>query len=128
MTRSSEDGDGARTTNRAERNGGEAAAERPSFASPPCFMHELDAAYLGYLGPNELTLRLGALLDDLRALVEAERRAFASRSAAARAARERARRRVVETIREIMSRTADDAIHRSLRDMLAVYERRPGGE
>jgi hypothetical protein len=30
--------------------------------SPPCFMHELDPSYLGYLGRDEVSALLGAVL------------------------------------------------------------------
>lgn len=32
-------------------------------SSPPCFMHELDPSYLGYLGQQEVTALLGELLE-----------------------------------------------------------------
>ena len=31
-------------------------------SSPPCFMHELDPSYLGYLGRDEVSALLGAVL------------------------------------------------------------------
>jgi hypothetical protein len=31
-------------------------------SSPPCFMHELDPSYLGYLGQEEVSALLGAVL------------------------------------------------------------------
>ena len=31
-------------------------------SSPPCFMHELDPSHLGYLGQDEVTALLGAVL------------------------------------------------------------------
>jgi Domain of unknown function (DUF6306) len=34
-----------------------------TFASPPCFMHELDPAYLGYLPPDETIALLNLLLE-----------------------------------------------------------------
>jgi hypothetical protein len=38
-------------------------AEVVACSSPPCFMHELDPAWLGYLGRDEVLALLRALLD-----------------------------------------------------------------
>jgi hypothetical protein len=38
-----------------------------SYASPPCFMHELDPAYLGYLAPDDIVACLNELLEAERA-------------------------------------------------------------
>jgi hypothetical protein len=43
------------------------AAEPTTYSSPPCFMHELDDAYLGYLGRGELLAMLNELLEAERA-------------------------------------------------------------
>jgi len=51
---------GARSTTMAS------VEEDPNAAvacsSPPCFMHELDPSYLGYLGRDEVSALLGAVL------------------------------------------------------------------
>ena len=39
----------------------------PSYASPPCFMHELDPSYLGYLSRTEVLAFLNTLLEGERA-------------------------------------------------------------
>ena len=45
-----------------------AAGEAPrEYASPPCFMHELDPAWLGYFGREELLELLNLLLECERA-------------------------------------------------------------
>ncbi len=154
MTRPPKDEDTTPAANRANRDAEEGPNARSSFASPPCFMHELDAAYLGYFDRDELAARLGALLDEARALAEIagdEARLCAllardiarlkgmpdvggetvpARTRAAGAldeksnALDRARERLAGKIREILPRTADDGIHRRLCEMLAVYERR----
>lgn len=41
--------------------------ETPGYASPPCFMHELDPSYLGYLSREETLTLLNELLEDVRA-------------------------------------------------------------
>lgn len=41
--------------------------ETAGFASPPCFMHELDPGYLGYLNTEELLDLLNVLLEGERA-------------------------------------------------------------
>lgn len=38
-----------------------------TYASPPCFMHELDPSYLGYLSRDETLALLNELLEDVRA-------------------------------------------------------------
>lgn len=47
------------------------AEERPDatgvYSSPPCFLHELDPSYLGYLGPDETVRLLNELLEAERA-------------------------------------------------------------
>jgi hypothetical protein len=43
------------------------AAEPTTYSSPPCFMHELDDASLGYLGRSELLTLLNKLLEAERA-------------------------------------------------------------
>ncbi|SLN47661.1 DUF6306 domain-containing protein [Oceanibacterium hippocampi] len=44
------------------------SSEEPRpFASPPCFLPELDPAYLGYLGPVETVALLNRLLEGARA-------------------------------------------------------------
>lgn len=45
----------------------EDANSRSSYASPPCFMHELDPSYLGYFGRDELLELLNVLLEGERA-------------------------------------------------------------
>ena len=123
MTRPPKDRDAASPADRPEAE--EDPDAHSSFASPPCFMHELDPAYLGYLDRGALASRLGALLEEGRAVAEMER--LASRETAgdeARAALDRARDRIVRKIREILPRIADDGVHRTLSEMLAVCERR----
>lgn len=41
--------------------------ESPHCASPPCFMHELDPSYLGFLSREEILALLNELLEDVRA-------------------------------------------------------------
>jgi hypothetical protein len=40
---------------------------RACYASPPCFMHELDPSYLGYMNRDELLTMLNELLEAERA-------------------------------------------------------------
>jgi hypothetical protein len=37
-----------------------------TYASPPCFMHELGPAYLGYMGRDELLEFLGGMLGEIK--------------------------------------------------------------
>ena len=41
--------------------------DRRTYASPPCFMHEADDAYMGWLTPDETVERLNRLLEAERA-------------------------------------------------------------
>lgn len=41
--------------------------ERKNFASPPCFMHEVDPTYLGYMNTAEMIELLNTLLEAERA-------------------------------------------------------------
>ncbi len=41
--------------------------ESPTYASPPCSMHELDPSYLGYLSREETLALLNELLEEVRA-------------------------------------------------------------
>jgi hypothetical protein len=99
-------------------------------SSPPCFMHELDPSYLGYLRPEEVSALLDAVLaaDWLGAVPdEARLRAALRRHAGAPGLR--AERPPSESpdpgsdglapmIREALPRIHDDALRRDLQAVL----------
>lgn len=119
-------------------------------SSPPCFLHELDPSYLGYLGREEVFVLLAALLaaewdgivsDEarfhavLRRHLEAlgdgpdrtpgaSRAAAVSGSSAARAEPpDRGPNRLVRMIREALPRLHGDALRRDLEEVLGALER-----
>ena len=122
-------------------------------SSPPCFMHELDPSYLGYLGREEVSALLGGLLaadwgdavpDEGRLRAALCRRLGAlgdrpnrgpsgSRGAAvsgkpAGAAEPPSSRlgRSARAIREALPRIYDDALRRDLQDIIGAMERGSG--
>jgi hypothetical protein len=118
-------------------------------SSPPCFMHELDPAYLGYLGRQEVS----ALLEDLLAaewfgtwLETAWLRAMLRRhlarlgeipapeprgsgrdgsaaGAPGAAPPDGGQDRLTCRVREALPRLYDDALRRDLADLLGIMER-----
>jgi len=117
--------------------------------SPPCFMHELDPAYLGYLGRHEISVLLEDLLAAewfgtwletawLRAMLRrhlarlgevppVEPRRFGGDGRTAddpRAARsDGGRDRLTGRVREALPRLHDDALRRDLTDLLGIMSR-----
>ena len=116
-------------------------------SSPPCFMHELDPSYLGYLrqeevfalldgllaaewggaGSDEARLRavlrrhLGALGERLdRALCASQGAAPSGGSATAAEPPDRGPDRLAPMIREALPRIHDDALRRDLEEVLGV--------
>jgi hypothetical protein len=119
------------------------------FASPPCFMHELDPSWLGYLGRDEVRGLLEALLLAkwsgtvleaawLRAMLRRhlarlgatlpvaprhpEGGAAAGGAVAARPA-DGGENRLTLRLREALPRLADDALRRDLAEVLRMMER-----
>lgn len=116
-------------------------------SSPPCFMHELDPSYLGYLGPDEVFALLDALLAaDWGGIVpdEAGLRARLGRHLGAAGRRpdrapdlrggaatsgdpgepcDRGPDRLAGLIREALPRTHDDALRGDLKEVLDAFER-----
>ena len=112
-------------------------------SSPPCFMHELDPAYLGYLGRPEIA----ALLEDLLAaewfgtwLETAWLRAMLRRHLGrlgevlaagprgdardpAAASPDGCQDRLAHRVRAALPRLHDDALRRDLADLLGIMER-----
>ena len=73
--------------------------EPKQSASPTCFAHEADDAYMGFAGPAEITAFLKAL-----------------------AAAERAGNPHAEMLRRMLPKVRDDALHRQLAAKLKVQE------
>ncbi len=108
--------------------------DRPgTYASPPCFMHELDPTYLGYLGREEVgALLAGLLAADWGGVVPDEGRLRASLRghleaaggpAAATEPLGRGRDRLAQTLREALPRIHDDALRRDLEEVLGALGR-----
>jgi hypothetical protein len=128
------------------RKGAAAASveEDPNAAitcsSPPCFMHELDPTYLGYLGREEVRALLGPLLaaewggagpDEARLRAALRRHlkalggrpdhtACASRSAASAGAPDLGPDGLAPMVREALPRIHDDALRRDLEEALGA--------
>ena len=119
-------------------------------SSPPCFMHELDPTYLGYLGREEVSTLLGSLLaaewggivpDEPRLRTalrrhlgaEGDRPARASGASRGAAASSGAAcpgeplgggpDHLARTIREALPRIHDDGLRRDLGEVLGALER-----
>ena len=105
-------------------------------SSPPCFMHELDPTYLGYLGREEVAALLTGLLaadwgggvpDEarlrgaLRARVEALGGPVAADEATCRGSE-----RLARTIRDALPRVHDDRLRHDLEELLGALERGGG--
>lgn len=111
--------------------------------SPPCFMHELDPAYLGYLGRPEVA----ALLEDLlvaewsgtwletawlRAMLRRHLGRLGEVSAAgpggdvrdpAAASPDGGQDRLARRVRAALPRLHDDTLRRDLADLLGIMDR-----
>jgi hypothetical protein len=115
-------------------------------SSPPCFMHELDPTYLGYLGGEEVAALLAALLAAdwggavpgearLRAVLrrrleapggppDADRGAASSGDPAdPNGRRDGGPERLAQAVRGALPRIHDDALRRDLEDVLVALER-----
>ena len=118
--------------------------------SPPCFMHELDPSYLGYLRQEEVSALLGALLaaewggaapDEARLRAVLRRHLEALRASpdrascashdgaaasggpdAAAGSDDRTPPRLARTIREALPRLHDEALRRDLGEVLGALE------
>src|SRR3712207_2255124 len=118
-------------------------------SSPPCFMHELDPSYLGYLGREEVSALLGGLLaakwgdgapDEARLRTVLCRHlealggcpdrvpsascgaAASDGPAAAAEAADRRSDRLAPTVREALPRIHDNALRRDLEQVLGALE------
>ncbi|MBD0275516.1 MAG: hypothetical protein ICV73_26745 [Acetobacteraceae bacterium] len=115
-----------------------AVEEDPNAAvvcsSPPCFMHELDPAYLGYLGRGEVAALVGELLaadwggaapDEERLRAALRRHVGATETAPGASAAEPACRgpAKIPAVREALPRIHDDALRRDLELVLDALER-----
>jgi hypothetical protein len=111
--------------------------------SPPCFMHELDPSYLGYLGRDEVSALLGAVLaadwgggapEAARSRAALRRRFEALGTASCGAALsgvpgaplDREPGRLARRVRAALPRLHDHALRRDLEEALGALERGPG--
>jgi hypothetical protein len=100
-------------------------------SSPPCFMHELDPSYLGYLSQEEVSALVDAVLAaEWGGAVPEEARLRATlrrhRGAASGPPR-RAPDGLARAIREALPRIQDDALRRDLEEVLGALESPDGG-
>ncbi len=105
-------------------------------SSPPCFMHELDPSYLGYLGKDEVSALLdGLLAAEWGGAVPEEARLRAALRRHVEAPSDRSDRapvpggepdRPARAIREALPRIYGDALRRDLVEVLAALERGDG--
>ena len=105
-------------------------------SSPPCFMHELDPSYLGYLRPEEVSALLDAVLaadwggavpDEARLRAALRRHAGAPGIRPERPPSESLRRGsdgLAPMIREALPRIHDDALRRDLEAVLDALGQR----
>ena len=111
--------------------------------SPPCFMHELDPSYLGYLGRDEVSALLGAVLaadwgsgapEAARSRAALRRRFEALGTASCGAALsgvpsaplDREPRLLARRARDALPRLHDHALRRDLEEALGALERGRG--
>lgn len=104
-------------------------------SSPPCFMHDLDPSYLGYLGRDEVSALLGAVLaaewggavpDEARLRAVLRRHARAQGHHPRRAPDEPSRPRsdgLAPMIREALPRIHDDSLRRDLEEVLGALDK-----
>ena len=116
------------------------AEEDPNAAvvcsSPPCFMHELDPTYLGYLGRGEVAALLAGLLAaDWGGAVPDEahlRSALRKRLGAigGPVTKDEAAccgtQRLAQTVRQALPRVHDDRLRHDLEELLGALERGAG--
>ena len=136
----SETGGGARSTAASVEEDPNATVV---CSSPPCFMHELDPSHLGYLGRDEVSALLGAVLaadwgggapEEAR-LRAALRRRFealgtascgAALSGAPGAPLDREPGRLARRVRAALPRLHDHALRRDLEEALGALARGRG--
>ncbi len=110
--------------------------------SPPCFMHELDPSYLGYLGRDEVSALLGAVLaadwggarEEARSRTALRRRFEALGTASCGAALsgipgaplDREPGLLARRVRAALPRLHDHALRRDLEEALGALERGRG--
>ena len=107
-------------------------------SSPPCFMHELDPSYLGYLRQEEVSALLGALLaadwggavpgearlrDALRRRLEALGARPDQASCASHNTASGGPDRLARTVREVLPHIHDDALRRDLEEVFGALGR-----
>ncbi|MXP65122.1 hypothetical protein E0493_17385 [Roseomonas sp. M0104] len=108
----------------------------PAYSSPPCFLHELDPGYLGYLGREEVAALLrdlfaaehfGTLLEAawLRCMLRRHLAGLGEASEAPPGAPPAAlsRQALLSRLRDALPRLHDALLRRDLADLLAVLER-----
>jgi hypothetical protein len=105
-------------------------------SSPPCFLHELDPSWLGYLRRDEVAALLGELLAAewagtvletawLRAMLRRHLARLGARAADDRnaAPADDDRESLARRLREASPRVHDDALRRDLTNLLLIIER-----
>jgi len=104
-------------------------------SSPPCFLHELDPSWLGYLGPAEIAALLDALLAAdwhgiaaeearLRAMLRRHRAALGAGAESVASLCQRPGG-LIGRLREALPRIEDEALRRDLAELLRALEGGP---
>lgn len=121
---------------KVERQAAPPVEEDPNAAvvcgSPPCFMHELDPTYLGYLSQGEVSALLDALLaaewggavpDEARSRAALRRHLEAPGDRPATEPPRSGLDRLAPMVREALPRIHNDALRRDLEEVIGALER-----
>jgi hypothetical protein len=108
-----------------EKKKPKAAEVNDEFASPACFLHELDPSYLGYLTRDETAVLIASvrahLAADLSPALDGQLQAAATQLGPA-VPPAASREDVLKQLRIAVPRIADNALHAALKQLLATLD------